>query len=133
MPQPADTKHVESILPHDEKGPAQARATVTEAMAGLPADAVDTARLLVTELVTNSVKHTPTQTADDIRMRLAIRGDTLRVEVRDRGERSPIIRSEEQRRDGSGFGLYLVDQLASEWGIGSADPGHVVWFELGLR
>ena len=133
MPHPADTKHVESTVSHDYQGPAEARATVTEAMAGLPADAVDTARLLVTELVTNSVKHTPTQASDDITMRLAIREDILRVEVQDRGARRPAIGSDEQRRDGSGFGLYLVDQLSSEWGIGSADPGHVVWFELPLR
>src|SRR5581483_539464 len=70
-------------------------------------------RLLVSELVTNSVRHAGEGT---IRIRALLADDRVRVEVHDDG---PGVR---QRRpgasvlDGSGRGLRLVEQLADHWG-----------------
>lgn len=53
-----------------------------------------------------------------------------RVEVRDRGAGFVPGRLEPQGADG-GYGLLLVDRLASRWGVEAAD-GTAVWFELAL-
>ncbi len=88
-------------------------------------------QLLVSELVTNVVRHSPeprSLAAADMRVRLY--GDRVRVEVRDDGPGfRPRPRADDQDL-GSGWGLHLVDQLADDWGV---EPGvqNCVWFELG--
>src|SRR3954447_26313408 len=87
--------------------------------------------LLVSELVTNVVRHTPAAhslAAADMRVRLY--GDRVRVEVRDDGPGfRPHPRSDAQDI-GSGWGLHLVGELSDRWGI---EPGvqNCVWFEIG--
>ena len=86
--------------------------------------------LLVSELVTNVVRHTDggrSIAASDMRVRMY--ADRVRVEVRDDG---PGFRPAERGEDqdpGSGWGLFLVDELADEWGIESGVQ-NCVWFEL---
>ena len=86
--------------------------------------------LLVSELVTNVVRHTHggrSIAASDMRVRMY--ADRVRVEVRDDG---PGFRPAERGEDqdpGSGWGLFLVDELADEWGIESGVQ-NCVWFEL---
>jgi anti-sigma regulatory factor (Ser/Thr protein kinase) len=87
-------------------------------------------QLLVSELVTNVLLHTPSGrslAAADMRVRLY--GDRVRVEVRDEGRGfKPRVRTADSDLE-SGWGLYLVDELADEWGV---EPGvqNCVWFEL---
>jgi anti-sigma regulatory factor (Ser/Thr protein kinase) len=87
--------------------------------------------LLVSELVTNAVRHARADrsiSASDMRVR--VYPDRVRVEVRDDGpglERAP---READADPGGGWGLYLVDELADEWGIESGVQS-CVWFELG--
>jgi len=88
-------------------------------------------QLLVSELVTNVVRHTPgarSVAASDLRVR--VYGDRVRVEVRDDGPGfKPRSRTPDQDL-GSGWGLHLVEELADDWGV---EPGvqNCVWFELG--
>ena len=86
--------------------------------------------LLVSELVTNVVRHTPEDrsvAASDMRVR--VYPDRVRVEVRDDGPGlGPATRAPDQD-PGGGWGLYLVDELADEWGIESGVQS-CVWFEL---
>jgi anti-sigma regulatory factor (Ser/Thr protein kinase) len=87
--------------------------------------------LLVSELVTNVVLHTPTGTslaASDMRVRLY--RDRVRVEVRDDGPGFAQRPSAPAQDAESGWGLHLVGELADEWGI---EPGlqNCVWFEIG--
>ena len=84
-------------------------------------------RLLVSELVTNSVQHAQVSADDSIELRVRIGDDVIRVEVSDGGpgfERLPDSEVADQDR---GWGLFFVSQLASRWGVG--DPGNV-WFEI---
>jgi anti-sigma regulatory factor (Ser/Thr protein kinase) len=86
-------------------------------------------RLLVTELLTNSVRHA-TETDDWIGLDVDIYANAVRVVVTDRGpgflpERNPQPHVD---RPG-GWGLCLVDRLADRWGV-KRDGGTAVWFEV---
>lgn len=87
-------------------------------------------RLLVSELVTNSVQHAGIGPEDSIRLRLRIDGGTVRVEVRDNGPGFDAPASPPPRDADKGWGLFLVEQLADAWGVGPGGDG--VWFEIGL-
>lgn len=87
------------------------------------------ARLLVMELVSNSVRHA--DAADDavVSVRAQVRADVLRLEVEDRGSTGPIGRHASDLQDGGGFGLHLVELLSRRWGI-HREAGTRVWAEL---
>ena len=89
-------------------------------------------RLLVSELVTNCVKHARVGPEESIMLHVDIREDDVRVTVVDTGPgfeppAKPV--SEAAAEAGSGWGLFLVDQLATSWGV-ERKAGATVWFEL---
>jgi anti-sigma regulatory factor (Ser/Thr protein kinase) len=86
----------------------------------------DTVELLVSELVTNAVRHG----AGDIGLRL-IRTDSLLCEVRDDGYELPTLRRADVTAE-NGRGLQLVTALAERWGTQRTPTGKVVWFEQSL-
>jgi serine phosphatase RsbU (regulator of sigma subunit)/integral membrane sensor domain MASE1/anti-sigma regulatory factor (Ser/Thr protein kinase) len=86
-------------------------------------------RLLVSELVTNSIRHAHIGSGDTIELRVAVFADRLRVEVSDGGAGFVRRVRAPERGSGSGWGLYLVDQLADRWGV-SRDDATRVWFEI---
>ncbi len=106
----------------------QARALARETLTtwGL-ADLSDTVELLVSELVTNAVRHG----AGDIGLRL-IRTGSLLCEVRDDGYDLPNLRSTDLTAE-NGRGLQLVTALAERWGAQRTPTGKVVWFEQPLQ
>jgi anti-sigma regulatory factor (Ser/Thr protein kinase) len=87
-------------------------------------------RLLTSELVTNAVRHAGLQPGDPIRLTARVGRDALRVEVRDAGqgfERRPPSPDPERA---SGWGLFLVQEVADRWGVEGGAPGSRIWFEL---
>jgi anti-sigma regulatory factor (Ser/Thr protein kinase) len=85
-------------------------------------------RLLVSELVTNSVKHARVSEDDSIMLDVRIDGDVLRVEVRDSGPGfEPPTAAPPEDAD-QGWGLFLVEQLADEWGV--ERERQAVWFSI---
>jgi anti-sigma regulatory factor (Ser/Thr protein kinase) len=97
---------------------------------GLPPALLLDARLLVNELVTNSIRHSGLGPEDQVRVRADWSGTRLRVDVYDRAGpagRSPVVGSIRPPPGAqSGWGLYMVDRVAARWG---AVPGRY-WFEL---
>ena len=93
----------------------------------LDTDTVDVVRLLVTELVTNSVRHADAQSVD---MRVHVTGEQVRLEVTDRGPGFEFEGRDEERDLEGGWGLFLVDRLADRWGIENARGASQVWAEL---
>ena len=86
-------------------------------------------RLLVSELVTNSVRHSNVRERDRVTMEVEVIGPGLRVEVTDSGRGfTPRPRDEDRSRPG-GWGLYLVEQLADRWGVQGGGETRV-WFEI---
>ena len=86
----------------------------------------ETVELLVSELVTNAVRHG----AGDIGLRL-IRTGSLLCEVRDDGYDLPNLRGTDLTAE-NGRGLQLVTALAERWGAQRTPTGKVVWFEQSL-
>jgi two-component sensor histidine kinase len=98
----------------------------------LPPPQLEDALLLVSELVTNSIRHAGLRPDDRIRVLAELSGRRLRVDVFDRKEVSIPQRVAWAIRPApgaeSGWGLYLVDRLATRWGRGRGR----YWFELEL-
>jgi anti-sigma regulatory factor (Ser/Thr protein kinase) len=114
-------------LPHEVDAPRLARGLLGAwAGATLEPDQLDTARLLVSELVTNAVLHG----RGTITLRAWLRADAVRVEVRDQGERFAFTDRRPEAAITSGWGLHMVSRESSRWGIG--DDCARVWFELDL-
>jgi anti-sigma regulatory factor (Ser/Thr protein kinase) len=89
--------------------------------------------LLVSELVTNSVRHAGLQ--DDERIRVRARADAVctYVEVCDAGRSGEVPDRRERPADAlepGGLGLMLVDEMADRWGVHRDDGETCVWFEL---
>jgi anti-sigma regulatory factor (Ser/Thr protein kinase) len=107
---------------------AKARARVLDAVGGgLAAEARQTLCLLVSEVVTNAIRHGGTDRP--VRLRASCNGD-VRVEVIDHGDGFIPRPRHGDLEDPGGFGLYLVGRLADRWGVETAETT-CVWFELG--
>ncbi|MFE2810675.1 SpoIIE family protein phosphatase [Streptomyces nigra] len=87
----------------------------------------DTAGLLVTELVTNAVRHSRDR---PVELRL-VRGETLLCEVDDDSHELPTL-LDAGPDDTAGRGLRVVSTLARAWGTSRTGTGKTVWFELTL-
>ena len=88
----------------------------------------ETARLVVSEVLTNAVRHG----IGPIKLRLRRSGQDLTVEVTDRATVVPHPRRAEED-DESGRGLLLVEALTDHWGTRPTDDGKSVWFTLAIR
>jgi anti-sigma regulatory factor (Ser/Thr protein kinase) len=119
-------------LPGGPQAPAVARAAVEALPAGsIEAPVAHTARLLASELVTNSVRHGGSGDGAAIGFEVVLSPSTLRVEVSDRGPGFEPVPRRPAPDAAGGRGLYLVDTLADRWG--SAEGGTRVWFEVDRR
>jgi anti-sigma regulatory factor (Ser/Thr protein kinase) len=111
-------------------GGTDAAATARRALSRLRADIdpplMENLRLLVTELVTNSVKHTE---SDNVLLRVLVAPSAVWTEVTDEGPGfDPAGTGTPQER--SGWGLFLVERLADRWGATHEAGTTKVWFEL---
>jgi PAS domain S-box-containing protein len=127
-PVPCDERAtgVEAVLEPSPSAPREARRSTAATLAGWGVDdRVEAATLLVSELVTNAVRHA----RSEIRLRLRLIGQRLVVEVADRDSRMP--RTERLLVDAeSGRGLRLVSSMALRWGVRPTPTGKVIWLEL---
>lgn len=90
---------------------------------------VERVELLVSELITNAVKHAGTGRAP-VGLVLRFVGGTLRLEVHDRdSENRPVQRKQVTEAVG-GYGLWLVEAYSDRWGMELAEYGKAVWAEL---
>lgn len=122
---------VEASLPATAEVARQARLALQPLSGALPDARFDDLRLLITELVTNSLRHARPagrRGGSTIDLRVDVWREGLYAEVLDSGtvfDPSPAPRPLEE----GGLGLHLVRQLASRWGIRRV-PGTCVWFEI---
>ncbi|GHJ35042.1 ATP-binding protein [Streptomyces sp. TS71-3] len=111
----------------------RARALLREEAAAwkLPEELTETAVLLLSELMTNAYRHAKVSPGREIRTRLYLSEETLRVEVADADRTLPRAH-DSGPEDESGRGLELVAALAERWGAEhrACGIGKRVWFEL---
>jgi len=106
---------------------ASARTAISKLQADLDPPLIETLRLLVTELVTNSVRHTA---ADSLTLSVAIGRSAVLTEVADTGPGFDPQSVELSGDHDTGWGLFLVERLADRWGVRHDGASKRVWFEL---
>jgi anti-sigma regulatory factor (Ser/Thr protein kinase) len=112
-------------LPRTLDAPGQARDAIARLDPGLPEHVVPDMTLLVSELVTNSVKYGGD---GPVRLEITHSEDKIRTEIVDQGVGfTPVERDGDLSREG-GWGLHLVEELTDRWG--TYEGSTHVWFEI---
>ena len=88
---------------------------------------METAVLLTSEVVTNAILHA----GSDVEMTVDADLTRVRVSVTDGSSTRPVVVPPSLDAIG-GRGLYLLDSLATRWGVRGGRHGKTVWFELGF-
>ncbi len=88
-------------------------------------DLVETAELLVSEVVTNALVHAGTP----IDVTLSVARDGLLVEIGDGSPHLPSRRTYAPTA-GTGRGLVMLEQMVTDWGVVASHLGKTVWFQL---
>ncbi|MGH2682068.1 MAG: ATP-binding protein [Actinomycetota bacterium] len=120
---------VEVLLPAAPEAASRARQSLAEFRAFLDPKVFEDLRLLVSELVTNSLRHAGLSGGDEIRLHVALADRAVRVEVCDGGPGFSPRDEVPSLHQQSGWGLFLVKQIADRWGV-ERDRRTCVWFEL---
>jgi anti-sigma regulatory factor (Ser/Thr protein kinase) len=121
-------QQLEITLDSQPESVAQARRVTTQVIDGIDEQALEDVRLIVSELVTNAVKHGP---EGRVKVRLRRDGNTIRGEVEDEGTSPFGLRRRARLGPDGGLGLHLVDSLSDRWGVEAGTSR--VWFELRAR
>ena len=123
---PAHHDVVTALRPQPEAAGAARRLLMRE---GIDPDLDHTVCLLTSEIVTNCVRHAGLGPDDRIVLAARLTDEFARIEVRDPGSGfDPAVRHE-----ASGYGLRMLDMLASRWGVDVDASGTRVWFEVDRR
>ena len=122
-----DAQTLDLTFPPEPESVAEARARVLDAVGPALADGQEeTLRLLVSEVVTNAVRHGARDEPVEIHLRW---NSEVRVDVVDHGGGfTPGPRAGSFDEPG-GFGLFLVGRLADRWGV-ETNASTRVWFVL---
>ena len=112
--------------------PAHGRAALSPLVGALAVQDYSDLRLLVSELVTNSVRHARLGPGDRIRLQVEISDRVLRVEVSDPGEGFVANTPEPGARGPGGWGLFLTERIADRWGVDRDGEWTTVWLERDL-
>ena len=117
-------------LTRSSRSPSQARTAILQFLAerNVDGDRKSAAALVVTELVTNAVRHGD----EPIELHVDLTDGTLRVEVADSDRHVDDVHIAAGTTDSvTGRGLALVEGFSHRWGAdGQADRGKTVWAEL---
>jgi PAS domain S-box-containing protein len=123
----SDTVEVSVALDADPRNVSRGRRILRDALVRSGAEhLVESATLLLSEVVTNAFVHVGTQ----VLVLVWSTDEGVRVEVEDAGSHVPA-RRHYVGTAGTGRGLQLLDELADRWGTVARSTGKTVWFELG--
>lgn len=95
----------------------------------VPASAIDDALVVVSELVTNAIRHAGTSST--LEMELSHSREWLRVALRDGSSAPPMPRVADPTAE-DGRGMAIMSALSDRWGIEPYDGGKRVWLEIDL-
>jgi serine/threonine-protein kinase RsbW len=102
-------------VPSGPEAAAQARRLLDPFVSRIPEDVLYDARLVLSELVTNSYKHAGSPAGTPIHITLRDSKDRLRLEVIDRSIFDPTPETTEELRSAK-WGLLVVERVADDWG-----------------
>jgi anti-sigma regulatory factor (Ser/Thr protein kinase) len=127
MDKDAKTANLSIELPRTPQAAFMARRALDDLNGAVSPDVLPNVRLLVSELITNSVKYGGD---GPVRLEVQASGDSVRAEIIDQGAGfTPKARDDDLDRVG-GWGLHLTEQLTTRWG--TYEGSTHVWFEIDL-
>lgn len=112
-------------IPRSPKAPAEARRSLSELEGAIDPEVLPDLRMLVSELITNSVKYGGD---GPVRLEVSASPDLVRAEIIDQGSGFVPRTRDRALDDVGGWGLHLVEALTDRWGT-HAGSTHV-WFEI---
>lgn len=129
MPLESPAPDLRQRLPRSPEAAGQARRFMRDLLADMGAarESVENAELVVSELVTNAVRHGE----GAIQLRVSLEAASARIEVVDEGQGNVSAVRPREPDESGGWGLHIVEQLAERWGVFSGTTH--VWAELPLR
>jgi anti-sigma regulatory factor (Ser/Thr protein kinase) len=113
-------------LPNSPQSPALARMLLRQALAECPPPLIESAELLVSEIVTNAVRHAET----GLVLEMTPTRTGFRVVVEDTSADNVVPVQPGPADADAGRGLRVVDALAGSWGWERTPTGKRVWFEV---
>ena len=121
-------------LPSNDHAPGLARKELASFARGVELEApeYEALRLLVSELVTNAVRHGGRRGRQEIGVSVQSTNAMIRIEVSDQGAGFELPKSPPVPSADGGYGLLIVDRLCSRWGI-EQNGKSLVWCELDCR
>jgi anti-sigma regulatory factor (Ser/Thr protein kinase) len=115
-------------LPRNTEAPHLARRALDDLAGPLDPAVLPDVRLLVSELISNSVKYGG---EGPVRLEVQATAESVRAEIIDQGVGfTPKRRNDDLEKVG-GWGLHLTEQLTSRWG--TYEGSTHVWFEIDLK
>jgi anti-sigma regulatory factor (Ser/Thr protein kinase) len=112
-------------LPSRPSSARVARRLARGAMGGCPEPLVETAELLITELIANAIQHASSSPV----MHIDVDSGTVRISVSDESSQTPDVRHGGLEEEG-GRGLMLIEALSTSWGWTRTTGGKQIWFTL---
>ena len=127
----AEAEMVEAVLPLDVQAPSAARFVVADFLRDrLPLRLVETAQLIISELVSNSLRHNAAPQDQAVVVRVALDRGTWRLEVEDPGG-GGVLAPDPERAAAGRLGMNLVQSLSECWGVEhAAERGTRAWAYL---
>lgn len=114
------------VFPRELTAVADARRWVEHALdEGGAAERSDDAQLVISELVTNALRHG----LGEVVARVQLTATEVQLSVTDAGQTLPELRPQRPGRIG-GMGLFIVARLAADWGVAPFPGGKTVWAVL---
>jgi anti-sigma regulatory factor (Ser/Thr protein kinase) len=114
------------------ESPARARAAISTLRDRLDPRTYAELELLVSELVTNAVRHAGLAPDDPIQLEVFVSGERLRAEVIENGVGFNPSTPHPAPDGSSGWGLYIAERVADRWGVKNAEGMTRVWAEWDL-
>jgi anti-sigma regulatory factor (Ser/Thr protein kinase) len=120
------------LLPHAPASVGQARRRVgTDLRAhGVPESQACDAALVLSELMSNAIRHARPLPGAQVQVAWTLNGRTLELAVSDGGGPTRPQTAPPSLSSLGGRGLNIVDHLSSSWGVRSDEQGSTVWAVL---
>jgi anti-sigma regulatory factor (Ser/Thr protein kinase) len=122
---------IEIQVPTTKDAPSLARRALDPLEPQLDREDLDDVRLIVSELVSKAVQHSGKVPEETLDVEVTVAPGLVSGSICDIGTWFPGPQpvAEPQGGSAAGFGLFMVEQLSSSWGIEEGTP-NCVWFEL---
>jgi anti-sigma regulatory factor (Ser/Thr protein kinase) len=120
------------LLPHAPSSVAVARRRLSSELtdSGVYDSVVDDASVIVSELISNALRHARPLPSGQVRVCWLRRGDVLELEVSDGGAMTEPRRGPGTLSSLGGRGLGIVEALSDGWGVRHEDGATTVWAVL---